>query len=821
MKTLRLRPLGIVAILALSACATQPPAEPASVRLIERFADATISGTPAAETPAPVIWNFADATGPDPEVVDPMLGWTTFGDVTDVRIEEGLLVGRTTGSAPLLTVEFAAGLLEDELHAIELRMRVGGGEQVGAFLAGPAPEDAAERAEAQAELLDDLRRSIGGDFSAPIETPGELVTYVLPVTSFMNSSMPLSGIARIGVRPTAVADTEFAIESLRVVSRLQHFQTIPSGVAWHDEADIFRETIVSRSPERIAVDLTLPSDPWLELHLGTVEPGPITFKVSAEGAAGTTTLLRRTVSTPERWEDSSIDLSALAGNEVTLVLELEADREGAIGYWGTPVVRQRNDRTRMVTPSPAREALAAEVPAPSGVLFILADTLRRDRLPWYGGERDNAPNMARLAEEGSLFTRDVSQGTWTKVSVSSILTSLYPSTHGIANLTDRLPSSVTTLEEVFYDAGYATFHTSSVPFTGRLTNLHQGVEVLHEAGSVGDLGHAGSKSARTYVDRLLPWLELQAEQPFFVFLHVFDPHSPFEPYSPYDRLYMDEGEPELHRENIEKVSEFIDDGFFRSQQLPDPEHLAAAEIDPDVFVDSELDWYDASIKAMDVELGRVLEQLEYLGRLDDTLIVFMSDHGEEFLEHGSHWHGNHAYGEMLNVPLMFWWPGVVPAMTIDEMVQSIDVYPTVLELARLSVPEQAQGQSMVPLMVTDQPATRLGWTPRAAFAERAIDRVSGEQEEERESRVIIADGWKLIHNYTRYEGVPEYELFNYLEDPLDQNDVAGEHPEIVESLRSELEAWHEMALAARVEEVSEAEMSPEEIQRLRSLGYIH
>lgn len=818
-------PLALPALMLIAlagACSPGSSPEPASVRLIERFGDATVEGSPTIVAQEPVIWSFAEGSGPDPEAAGEMLGWETFSDIADLRVVDGALRGRTTDRAPLLRVSFEPGLLDDELHAIEVRMSVGGGEQVAAFLMRPEDEDGdpAEAAREREETIDYMRRSIGGDFSADIEGE-EMTTYILPVTSFMNSSMPLEGIGRLGLRVSDVPDVEFAIESVRVVSRLEHFQSVPSGVAWQDQADIFRETIVTRAPERIAIPVSIPSDPWLELHLGTVEPGPMTFIVAARDSTGSTTeLLRRTVSTPERWEESSIDLSALAGREVTLVLRAEADKEGAIGYWGTPVVRQRGDAARVEPPSDARQALAADAPAPRGVVFILADTLRRDRLPWYGGERDNAPNLARLADEAALFTHDVSQGTWTKVSVSSILTSLYPSTHGIRNLTDRLPSSVTTLEEVFHGAGYATFHTSSVPFTGRLTNLHQGAEVLHEAGSVPDLGHSGSKSARTYVDRLLPWLELQSEQPFFVFLHVFDPHSPFEPYAPYDRLYMDEGEPERHREDLEKAKEFIEDEFFRYQGLPDAEELAEAEIDADSFVDSELDWYDASIRAMDVEIGRVLEQLERLGRLDDTLIVFMSDHGEEFLEHGDHWHGNHAYGEMLNVPLMLWWPGVIPPTRIDEVVQSIDVYPTVLDLVRLRVPEVAQGQSLVPLMVPGESPARLGWQPRAAFAERAIDRVSGEQDNERESRVIIADGWKLIHNYTRYEGLPEYELFQYLEDPLDLNDVAADNPEIVAQLAAELDAWHEMALASKIEEVSEADMSPEEIERLRSLGYI-
>ena len=97
---------------------------------------------------------------------------------------------------------------------------------------------------------------------------------------------------------------------------------------------------------------------------------------------------------------------------------------------------------------------------------------------------------------------------------------------------DRLPASVTTVAEAFRAAGYATFATSSVPFTGKLTNLHQGLEVLHERPSIEDLDGTSAKTARTFVDRLLLWIEAHQDVPFFAFLHVFDPHSPFEPAEP-------------------------------------------------------------------------------------------------------------------------------------------------------------------------------------------------------------------------------------------------------------------------------------------------
>ena len=189
--------------------------------------------------------------------------------------------------------------------------------------------------------------------------------------------------------------------------------------------------------------------------------------------------------------------------------------------------------------SPRRRALTEREAPPRGVILILADTLRRDHLEPWGHERPNAPTLVRLASEGALFRDAIAQGPWTKVSVPAILTSLYPATHGLLDMPDRLPASVTTVAEAFRAAGYATFATSSVPFTGKLTNLHQGLEVLHERPSIEDLDGTSAKTARTFVDRLLLWIEADQDVPFFAFLHVFDPHSPFEPAEPYASMWMD------------------------------------------------------------------------------------------------------------------------------------------------------------------------------------------------------------------------------------------------------------------------------------------
>jgi arylsulfatase A-like enzyme len=430
--------------------------------------------------------------------------------------------------------------------------------------------------------------------------------------------------------------------------------------------------------------------------------------------------------------------------------------------------------------------------------------------------------LSRLAREGALFRDAISQGTWTKVAATSILTSLYPSTHGVHDMPDRIPASVTTLAEAYREAGYATFATSSVPFTGKLTNLQQGVDVQYERASLDEIEGSSAKTARAFTDRLLTWLGERDGEPFFALLHVFDPHSPFEPLPPYERLWMDPDVLAEHRADMETVAAHIESPFMKAQGiLPTQAEIDASGVDPKRYVEREKIWYDASIRAMDVEIGRLMERLEEQGLADRTLVALVSDHGEEFLEHGRHFHGKNAYGEMINVPLMLWWPGVIPATEVETTVQTIDLMPTLLELSRIEVPEIVQGQSLLPLLARAASPAAAGWQPRPAFAERELAPAAFNDSDPGRACLAIVDGdWKLIHNTEGRGDLPEYELYDHRNDPLDLVDVAAEHPEVVERLKARLTAWHQMAVAARVESEADAEMSPEQLQQLRALGYV-
>src|SRR5206468_606111 len=158
-----------------------------------------------------------------------------------------------------------------------------------------------------------------------------------------------------------------------------------------------------------------------------------------------------------------------------------------------------------------------------------------------------------------------------KVSTPTLMTSLYPSTHGVADFFDHLPAAANTLAESFRDAGYATASFSSVLFTGQFTNLHKGFEELHEDGSV--TKPESSKTSREFVDRLNEWLEPHRDGPFFVFLHVFDPHDPYEPGSPYNAMWADPAKKEEHERQAKEVKKFIKDPLMRQFGMPARDEL--------------------------------------------------------------------------------------------------------------------------------------------------------------------------------------------------------------------------------------------------------
>lgn len=815
---------------------------PVAIRLVDEFKPENVEGIPQAAVVRPqrTEWRFdGSAPSPSDEPGSATLGWQAGPGVADLQVRDGRLVGRTTSDWPIIHMERTSGLDDPDhiYYAIEIRMRVSAGANLAVAIRSSEKLDLEK-------FTDAAKKGRGFRPLALIDTDNEVETYTIPPTNTIKRpSLPLSKIRHVLIRPTDVEGATFEIEFVRLISisRRERLASIPSGVRWQGLSNIYHKTLVAKTAEVIRFPLSLPDRPWLDLALGTTEDGPLTFQVKirpAGGRAEDAILLVRTITTPRRWEPVQVDLSDYATEDVILSLSLAAEKEGTLGYWGSPVIRNSG----AIAPPAISENDAFSRETPQGVILIWADALRWDHLKAYGYSRQTAPVLSRMAAEGALFHDCVSQGTWTLPSTSSLLTSLYVTTHGVVDqFRDKLPVTATIMPEVFHDAGYATLSFSSVWFVGRHFNMHQGFDESHEFDSRVE-SKGSTKTAREYVNRLLPWLEAHREVPFFVFLHVLDPHAPYEPYPPYDTLWVDPARKKEHEMHIEKVKEFIvgpDAEYRKRRGMPYPKELEKAGIDPDYFISLKKDWYDGSIRGMDTEIGRLLKRLEELGLDEKTLVIFISDHGEELFDHGKVGHGGTSvYSELTHVPLIVRWPGVVPeGAEVFETVRTIDLMPTILELCRLPLPEGMQGQSLVPLLAaakrTSSESTATSdrnaafttgqWRNEPAVCENLPnEREKRRNPERRDSYAIILDGWKLNCYIQQNEEPPEYELYDHRKDPLDQVNVADKHPQIVQRLAEEFKAWKEKATAARLTPDSEMEkkLTSEQLQHLRSLGYI-
>lgn len=796
---------------ALFLCHCDRPSPPVTVRLTDLYKPEVVENpTPPAAVPVRLEWRFdGPPPSPAPDEHPATRGWEVLHGVSGLAIRQGRLAGRSTDDLPVLHFERTRDLDDDDLvHEVQVRMRASSGENVAvAFLGSP-------KLDRQVAL--DYARHFTWDSSSPIVAGDVMRTYTFrPVFHVVSSRA-----RHVFLRPTDHEGASFEIESVRLVMRREYLASVASGLGWHGLGEVYRETLVARAPGALRFTLRLPARPRLDLAVGTVEEGPVTFRVQVRRKGGAAVdALVRTVTRAHRWDPAPVDLHRFADQEVELSLALTAEKVGTLGFWGTPTVRS------LGTMPPPQTSAARPLERPQGVILVWIDTLRRDHLSAYGHRRPTSPLIDSLAAQGTLFRDCIGQASWTKVATPSLLTSLYPTAHGVKDFSDRLPGSATTLAEIYRGAGYATLSFSSILFTGQFTNLHQGFEEVHEGGSLPD--RQSSKTAREYVDRLIGWLEAHREVPFFVFLHVLDPHDPYRPAPPYDTMWADPARRDEHERQNKELRKRIADPLLRhmGDAMPTRDDLVGAAIDPEAYVGYYRDWYDGSIRGMDAEIGRLVERLGNLGLDKRTLLVLSADHGEEFLEHGRTLHGQSVYGEMNNMPLIFWAPGQVrPGVAVEDTVQAVDVMPTLLEASRLPVPAGLHGRSLLPLLFPPAGTVRAaGWADRPAISEKAVTVQTGAPPpRDTESAAVVLNGWKLIHNTKRPAGRPEFELFDHRQDPLDLRDLAAQRPDVVERLRRELEAWRRTVASARLKPDSEAAaaLSPEELERLRALGYV-
>jgi arylsulfatase A-like enzyme len=437
------------------------------------------------------------------------------------------------------------------------------------------------------------------------------------------------------------------------------------------------------------------------------------------------------------------------------------------------------------------------------LILVMVDTLRADHLSCYGSDAVRTPNLCSLAADGGSRFEAYSHASWTKPATASLLTSLLPSSHNAMSKPSSLSPEVDLVSEVLKDHGYTTGGIVSNINLAESFGFDQGYDEYHYMAPAYIAGAEESSSklilyqlARQIVFRLksgitfdgfyqdservnevaMDWIDRHQEERFFLFLHYMDPHDPY-----FVHPYNGEG--------IARVS----------NQNPDP---ALAEEMHRLYV--------GEIEYLDGNFGKLLAKLRQTGVYDDTVIMLVADHGEEFQEHGGWWHGLTLYDEQIAVPLLVKWAeGDRAAPPVSGRVgRLIDVVPTLLARAGASATKAMQG---VDLSVDE-----------SLLPPKDLQVFSEEDHEGNALWSLRTREWKLIQaNPDNPRGLPEQELFRVATDPQETRNLAGaDHLAVELELAEHADLQRAFAEGEAVAGGGDAEMTLEECRQLMNLGYV-
>ena len=428
------------------------------------------------------------------------------------------------------------------------------------------------------------------------------------------------------------------------------------------------------------------------------------------------------------------------------------------------------------------------------LILISLDTLRPDHLNTYGYSRDTSPFMAQFAEDSVVFEQAFSQSPKTASSHMTIFTGLYPSVHRVENLSQKnrgLSDEIPTLATMLSTHGYRTEAVVGGGNVSGKLGFDRGFESYQETTELRDPIEQGER----IVERLASLAE-----PFFLFVHTYQVHDPYVPDPEFADLFSDPnyaGEIIGSREELERVA--------GGQEYWQQYNAYWSRVDPKSEADAQhlRDLYDAEIRFTDDLLARFFERVEELGLFSNTVVVVLSDHGEEFFEHGSALH-NTLYSEVLHVPLIFHLPdglGVESGQRRQEIVRLIDIKPTILEILGISTPDHVQGTSLLDLMRGRGAASLPVFSERIQGAKRFA---------------LQIDGWKYIRDRDREE------LYDLRTDPDETNNLAGRNEAKLRELRrrADDQVRANESLGRELQPGSSFELEKQTREQLEALGYI-
>jgi arylsulfatase A-like enzyme len=511
------------------------------------------------------------------------------------------------------------------------------------------------------------------------------------------------------------------------------------------------------------------------------------FSISLNSEGKTSEIFKNTLSlNPDEslaFDYKKIDLSNYEGKKVVISF-ITRGSEKALACWFNPVVYSPQQNTK-------------------NVILISLDTLRPDHLGCYGYPRDTSPSIDSLSRESALFQNTFATSPWTLPSHVSMLTSLNCINHQVYHIDQTMDPSLLTLADIFRTKDYFTCAITGGGYVSGLYGFSKGFDSYHVRGAILE-----KNAAEIGCHYALEWIERHKDRNFFLFLHTYQIHTPYDSPAPFNSLFLKE---------VSTLTQ-IDMGHLRFNH-ENRYRQAAADLRQNI-----IDVYDGEIRYTDEFLIKpLLESLKKLGLYDNTMIILTSDHGEEFYEHGSWEHTNSVYNETIKIPLIIkFFNSEHEGKEITKYARIIDIMPTILDALDIRLPEQhLDGESLFALLSGEEQEKR----ERIFISELAPNVM---QRHVPKKVAINRDKHKLILNKDFkpedlayfFSPPPEIEpmqVFDLEADPNELENKVHENPQLAQALLDLLKTHNKQKGKVIPQE---AELTEELREQLKALGYI-
>lgn len=415
------------------------------------------------------------------------------------------------------------------------------------------------------------------------------------------------------------------------------------------------------------------------------------------------------------------------------------------------------------------------------IIFISLDTLRADRLGCYGYTKPTSPYLDAIAAQGALMERAFAADIPTEVAHTDIFTGKVGLTTGIVvHGADfgYLPKPVAWMPRLLRDAGFST---------AAVDNLYQLREWFARGYRyyINSVGQQRSIDGRTVTDLAKAWIHEHQHEDFFLFLHYWDPHTPYLPPASYVPDFYD-----ASRDPYDPANQSMR-GAYEHRAYPFFKYFHYDLLGPVTDTAYVNALYDAEIRYLDDLLQELDQYLQRLGIWEDTLLVLFGDHGESLTEHEIYWDHCGLYDTTVRVPVIMRWPGHIPAgQRVPGLVQQVDLLPTILEAVGLEPPSDLDGKSLWPAIRGEAQGTH-----STIFLSECAWQAS---------RGVRTDRYKLIRTVDSGPFVrPKRELYDLLQDPAETKNLAEDAPELADEMERALDDWVEATLAGRVDPMAE------------------